>query len=324
MQRRAWRRCLGAITIAALAGAGYVVGATSRDGTRPHTAALGLPRHPRVMVFAPHPDDETIGTGGLIFRLARQHVPLRVVFVTNGDGWPWAVEEDLEVKKPLDTDYLALGEIRQREALAATRRLGLGRHDVAYLGFPDGGLSALWQQHWLRTRPYTSPYTKEDSPPYPGTVDPDVDYDGQDLTSVIARLLREFRPTVVIIPHPYDAHPDHEHTSYFVIEAIDALQNRHELSPNVAVLTYLIHNPFWPPPRDASDILSPPSRGRVPDTFWEEVELTPAETTAKAAALREYRSQLEASEDLLRRFLRRNEIFGRVKSRVFAHIAAVH
>jgi LmbE family N-acetylglucosaminyl deacetylase len=300
-------------------------GALATGRARPEPGPLALPRHPRVLVFAPHPDDEVLGAAGLITRLVRRGAPVRVVFVTNGDGWPWAVEEDLEVKKPADSDYLALGEIRQREALAATRRLGLVRHDVSFLGFPDGGLGELWRAHWSRTRPYTSPYTKEDSPPYPGAVNPDVTYDGQDLTSVITRILLEFRPNVIVIPHPYDGHPDHEHTSYFVIEALDALQTRHELPPNVAVLTYLVHNPFWPPqPRAAFDTMPPPPRSRIPDTVWEQIELDRAERAAKDAALREYRTQLEASPDLLRRFLRRNEIFGRVKSRVFGHIAAVH
>src|SRR5262245_39491664 len=85
---------------------------------------LTLPRAARVMVVAPHPDDETLGAGGVINRLTRQHIPTRVVFVTNGDGWPWAVQEDFALKKPTDADYVALGELRQHEAWAATRRLG--------------------------------------------------------------------------------------------------------------------------------------------------------------------------------------------------------
>ncbi len=165
-------------------------------------APLALPPHARVVVFAPHPDDETVGVGGLLFRLAHGHTPLRVVFVTNGDGYRRALEQDFAVERPTDADYVALGELRQREALAALAHLGVARRDVRFLGFPDGGLAELWRAHWLRTHPYTSPYTKESSPPDAEGVG----YDGQDLTSIVSGILRDFGPTVVVMPHPYDTH----------------------------------------------------------------------------------------------------------------------
>src|SRR5438093_71427 len=65
-------------------------------------APLVLPPHPRVIVFTPHPDDVTIAIGGLIFRLVDAHVPLRVVFMTNGDGFSRAVQTDFEVRRPTD------------------------------------------------------------------------------------------------------------------------------------------------------------------------------------------------------------------------------
>jgi len=291
----------------------------------PRVASLTLPAHPRVLFFSPHPDDEALAAGGLLSRLVREGDAVRVVFMTNGDGYPWAVQEDFHLKKPRDTDYLALGELRQREALAAAHELGLAKRHVSFLGFPDGGLAELWRAHWSRTHPYTSPYTKEDSPPYPGAVDPNVDYDGQDLTSVIARLLRDFRPTVVIMPHPYDTHLDHAHTSYFVTEAVEALQDRRALPKDLVILTYLVHDPFWPPaPVTAADRLPPPSPTRVPDTAWAEVKLTPAELTVKEEALSRYRSQSEVMAEFFRRFQRENELFGRVKSEVLAKIAAIH
>src|SRR5512143_3590489 len=47
---------------------------------------LQVPSHLRLMVFAPHPDDETLGAGGLIQRVLATGGKVRVVFVTNGDG----------------------------------------------------------------------------------------------------------------------------------------------------------------------------------------------------------------------------------------------
>jgi len=284
---------------------------------------LAVPATARVIVFSPHPDDETIGAGGLIARLVRAHAAVRVVFVTNGDGYPEAVKEGFHLQRPTDEDYVELGELREREALAAARHLGLRRKDVVFLGFPDGGLAELWRTHWLRTRPYTSPYTKEDSPPYPDTVNPDVEYDGQDLTSVIARILESFRPTVVVMPNPFDRHRDHEHAAYFVTEAVSRLQDRGILPRDLTVLTYLVHYPSWPIVRaPAFDRCFPDER--VPFTQWTETELAPAESAAKRAALAEYRSQLDVMNGFLRLFLCRNELFGHLDAKVLAKIAAIH
>ena len=302
------------------------VGAAPGTGAppRPAVVPLALPAHLRVMVFAPHPDDETVGVGGLISRLTRRHVPVRVVFLTNGDGFPKAAQEGFAPdQQPTDADFVALGELRRREALAATQRLGLSKAAVRFLGFPDGGLAELWRAHWSRAHPYTSPYTKEDSPPYSDAVNTHVDYDGQDLTSVISRELREFRPSMVIMPHPYERHSDHVHTSYFVTEAVSALAERAVLSPPPTILTYLVHFPSWPATR-------PPAFDRVlpitelADTRWLGVELSPAELAAKKAALAQYRSQLEVMDGFLRRFLCRNDLFGRVDADLLARIASIH
>ncbi len=272
-----------------------------------------------MVVFAPHPDDETVGVGGLLFRLAHGHTPLRVVFVTNGDGYRRALEQDFAVERPTDADYVALGELRQREALAALAHLGVARRDVRFLGFPDGGLAELWRAHWLRTHPYTSPYTKESSPPDAEGVG----YDGQDLTSIVSGILRDFGPTVVVMPHPYDTHLDHAHTSYFVTEALSELEASGVLGPAPTVLTYLVHHPRWPALR-GPDFDRELPLAELPDTRWSESELAPAGLAAKRAALEEYRSQLGVMNGFLRHFLCRNELFATIDPSVLVRIAAVH
>src|SRR5881409_392657 len=71
------------------------------------------------------------------------------------------------------------------------------------------------------------------------------------------------------------------------------------------------------------DRLAPPSVKETPDTLWSGIDLTPAELAAKEAALDEYRTQLPVLGDLLHRFCRQNELYGRVKSRVLDGIAEV-
>src|SRR5262249_24521686 len=161
-----------------------------------------------------------------------------------------------------------------------------------------------------------------DTPPYGDVVDPELEYDGQDLTGAILRILEDVRPTLVVLPHPDDVHPDHAATARFVVEAVDRLRTRHVLSRDVGPLAYMVHDPIWPPTAAETPTLPPPSR--IHDTHWVALPLSPAEQTAKVAALHEYASQLAVMPDLLRRFLRPNELFGRVDPSVLARIAASH
>jgi len=291
-------------------------------GWAPRTSTLRVSAQARVLVFAPHPDDETLAVGGLIHRLTKSGVPVRVVFITNGDGYPHAVMEELGKPHPTRSDYVAFGALRQREAIAAVRRLGLGGSSVRFLGFPDGGLAELWRTHWAL--PYVSPYTGKNRPPYADTADPRVEYEGRDLTAVMARLLADFRPTVVIMPHPNDTHPDHSSASWFVTEAVQRVEAQGRLPQDVRLLTYLVHYPSWPkligPAQDRRLV---PIAG-IAGTEWSEADLTPEELAAKRAALAEYKSQLDVMRGFLRSFAGENELLAAVDPQLLARIAAVH
>ncbi len=291
-------------------------------GVGPRASALRVPPRARVLVFAPHPDDETLAVGGLTHRLTKSGVPVRIVFITNGDGYPHAVMEDLGTAHPTRADYVAFGALRQREAIAAVRKLGLGGSNVRFLGFPDGGLTELWRTHWAL--PYVSPYTGRNRSPYADTADPHVEYEGRDLTAVMARLLADFRPTLVIMPHPSDTHPDHASASWFVTEAVQRVQAERRLPFDVQMLTYLVHYPSWPRLTGPAEDRRLVPLGTLPGTAWSEADLTPEELAAKRAALGEYKSQLEVMRGFLRSFAGENELLAAVDPQVLARIAAVH
>ncbi len=80
------------------------------------------------LVLAPHPDDESLGCGGLIARaVASGRAPL-VVVLTDGAG-----------SHPGSAAYPAarLAAVREAETLEAVRQLGLGPERVVFLGEPD-------------------------------------------------------------------------------------------------------------------------------------------------------------------------------------------
>ena len=219
-------------------------------------------------------------------------------------------------------DGRAIGPTVEQPPVPAVRKLGLGGGNVRFLGFPDGGLAELWRTHW--SRPYVSPYTGKNRSPYHDTFDPRVDYEGRDLTAVLAKLLGEFRPTVVIMPHPNDTHPDHSSASWFVTEAVQRVQAEGRVSADVRLLTYLVHYPSWP-------LLTGPAEDRrllpIPGlaaTTWSEADLTAEELAAKRDALAEYKSQLDVMRGFLKSFAGENELLAAVDPQILARIAAQH
>ncbi|MHB0923812.1 MAG: PIG-L deacetylase family protein [Bellilinea sp.] len=85
----------------------------------------------KLMCILAHPDDESLGTGGILARYAAEGVATSLVCATRGErGWTG-----------LDNAYPgleALGQIREMELIQAARVLGL--RQVRLLNFIDGDL----------------------------------------------------------------------------------------------------------------------------------------------------------------------------------------
>src|SRR5262245_9955880 len=100
-----------------------------------------------ILVFAPHPDDETLGCGWVILRAAQAGVRVHIAVLTNGDGFPLAtataLKKDPDALAP--SDYLELGRRRQQEVLAAVAALGLTPADVSLLAYPDSCLDGIYK-----------------------------------------------------------------------------------------------------------------------------------------------------------------------------------
>lgn len=88
---------------------------------------VGLPGFRRVLVLAPHPDDETIGPGGTLALLAAAGTAVTVLVATGGETTPGT---------GLDPDEI--GRRRTAEAREACARLGLP--EPRFLGLADGTL----------------------------------------------------------------------------------------------------------------------------------------------------------------------------------------
>jgi len=86
----------------------------------------------RIIIVAPHPDDEVLGTGGLIQAALSQDISVEVVAVTDGEG-----------SHPLSkvTRDLDLAAVRSRESYVALRRLGWDEPRIVPLHLPDGKIA---------------------------------------------------------------------------------------------------------------------------------------------------------------------------------------
>ena len=89
-------------------------------------------RHGRVVVVAPHPDDETLGVGGLLADASAAGIDIVVLSLSDGEA---------------AFDEAGLGDRRHTELRAAMTCLAPGgSFTIERVGLPDGGLAAMQQQ----------------------------------------------------------------------------------------------------------------------------------------------------------------------------------
>lgn len=136
----------------------------------------------RIIVIAPHQDDETLGCGGLIALKRQRGAAVQIVFLTDGG------------KSPLPADGSVVREelpnARMQEARAATHALGVPESDLHFLGLPDGALKQL---------------SKESC---------------EEIINRLCALITAQEPVKVFVPHWDDGHGDHEAAFDFAVEAV--------------------------------------------------------------------------------------------------------
>ena len=122
-----------------------------------------------VLIVAPHPDDETLGCGGLIARRVDEGRRVVVVVLTDGRA--------LLKRFGIDTDPTPaeVSTMRKEETLRAVERLGAKTGDVRFLDFENERLVED------RTR----------------------------ATAEITALIRELTPSEVYVTSPFEGHAEH-------------------------------------------------------------------------------------------------------------------
>jgi LmbE family N-acetylglucosaminyl deacetylase len=137
-----------------------------------------------IVIFAPHPDDETFACGGIIAKRLTEGYEVKVVFLTDGRN----ALRDLGVfSQPTP---LELKEIRRDEATRATKILGLSQDDLIFLDIEDG----------------------------------EIGKNEQVVSKQITEILNEKSPKEIYFPQEKEYNIDHRSTNHLVRKAIKQLK----------------------------------------------------------------------------------------------------
>ncbi len=250
----------------------------------------------KVIVFAPHQDDEILSSSGTIDALKKYGAEIYIVFATNGDFWG---------RKS--------AAIRLKESLSALEQLQIKKENIIVLGFADTGMdfhnSFLW-------RLYNSMDGKIiESPVSNVTYHPlnefeysmkrwhiHLPYTKDAFLKVLKDIIIRIDPDVVIASSRFDMHGDHAGLCMLVEQSIN------ELKREIPIFEYIIHSgndKTWPE-RETQTFNKPLN---ISEELWRRRIIVPVENPLRKKRLIQlFASQISSSGYLLS-FAKKEEIF---------------
>jgi LmbE family N-acetylglucosaminyl deacetylase len=275
---------------------------------QPTIFELSLAAEDRILVLAPHPDDEVLGAGGVIQQAVEMQLPLQIVFLTAGDFNEWSFMLYRRTPSITPTHVRQMGVVRINEAIDAAAVMGVAPEDVIFLGYPDSGTLDILYRHWGEDRPpYRGWLTRSTAVPYEQAFRQGAPYKGEEILQDLKTILRDFRPTKIFVSHPADHHPDHRSLYIYLRVALWDLADEIQAT----IYPYLVHYPNWPHPtryEPTAQIAPPTNLGGL--NFWWGYTLTEEQVDQKLVALRRHVTQYGSAGRFLSRFVRTNEIWG--------------
>ena len=268
---------------------------------------IQLTSQDRILIFAPHPDDEVLGCGGIIQYALKMRLPVNLVFFTYGDTNKWSYI--LYRKRPvvLPKDVRNMGLLRYKETIKSAEILGLSPQQLIFLGYPDFGTLKIWNTYWGEGPSFRSAFTKTSAVSYKNAFRPGAFYKGEEIIKDIETILSEFQPTKIFISHPADHSPDHQALYLFTRVALWNLERN--ISP--VIYPYLVHYKKWPAPRGYCKDKSLKSPAAMEQQIpWQVHYLKSEEIELNHEALKAHRSQYISNTKYILSFIRNNELFG--------------
>jgi LmbE family N-acetylglucosaminyl deacetylase len=271
------------------------------------TPTVALDQQDRILILAPHPDDEVIACAGIIQQAIKMHLPIRIVFLTYGDNNEWSFLVYRKHPVLIPGAVRNMGLVRHDEALKADKFLGVPQEQLIFLGYPDFGTLNIWYSHWVQAQPFKSMLTKVKAVPYKNAFRPGAAYKGEEILQDIKKVLLDFKPTKIFVSHPADHNPDH--LSFYLFTKVALWDLEKNIEPQV--YPYLVHFKRWPKPRGyyPAKALEPPIMLKE-ELPWQTYDLDAKEISDKFAALKAHWTQYHSSGKYIVSFVRANELFG--------------
>jgi len=266
---------------------------------KPYPRLASARRDDRILIVAPHIDDEAISAGGYALDAIANGAEVYVVYLTAGDCNRFSARLMHKTLEPTASNYLSVGRTRIAEAKEAMKLLGIASDHFFILGYPDRGLRAMLDNPEAIVR---SRGTRAHEVPYDDALSPGSQYKIENAINDLKQVIELARPTTVIAPVPFDLHSDHAAAADIVDLALEELQWK------VTRLGYLVHS------RRMKPLVNTPTRALLPPTrmkefSWATYPLSERVQQIKGDILMTYKSQRPYVFLLRNAFVRRNELF---------------
>lgn len=200
--------------------------------------ALSINSEDRILIVAPHPDDEILACAGLIQQALQNKAEVNVLYLTEGEHNRVSLfyyQKRFFVKSR--QDYINLGKTRKEESIIACSLLGLKRGNLYFLDYPDSGIYKIFLKHWAEVGPYQDTFTQLSYTPAGEGITPLASFKGESILLDLKKILLKLKPSKIFIPHFLDEHPDHLGTYLFLKLALWELKP--EIQPEQFL--YLVH-----------------------------------------------------------------------------------
>lgn len=132
----------------------------------------------KILIIAPHPDDEIFGCGNLIYTLHQNHINYRILILSKGEK-SCKIDETILKEERMKNAYLSY------ELLTKTNNhTHKNATPITFLDFPDANFKSLTLESPQVTR--------------------------------LSEYIKTFNPNIIYCPHPYEKSIDHKYATSLI------------------------------------------------------------------------------------------------------------